>query len=666
MPDLWYRFNPISYEWVSTTEPYWTYTRTVTVSAELMQRSYQELVMHGVGHHRQRVSEWDGGGAHLQPVQTVDVQRHRPPHSHHHYHYRPPQPSHIQPTVSTGIPLHILLHRCHLGAKVTVGLVPTHPHTHTTSPYSSAPCPSLLSLTPLPPLSVYLHRGWDWGPAFINMGIYNDVELRGYSAAVMVDLSITHQMYEDMTEADRSRWGLKGVGDVLVNATAFLRAAGDKDVLGELTVDVAGVTKTPALIAASVAGTPSGASGDVVTGVSTLFVVSNGTYELWWPNGYGAHPLYNVTAIFTSQSGESTSKQRRMGFRRVFLRRYPIHDQPGRTFYFEVNGLAIFDKGSNLVPATPWHMNETVLQRRSLLGAVEAHQSIIRIWGGGVYETDDTFDFADENGLMLWQEGIFANSLYPVKPDFLANVREEFTQQVRRLTGHPSLAVYCGNNEVEGDVLTNGGKDSVNHDHALIDYNELFDDTIRDVVVREVGLYDDGTPHIDYIMSSPANGPASLKPFTWGWGYSRDLSQGDLHFYDYTVDCSVPSNFPQPRHLTEWGWQSYPSFITWRSVTSAEDWQLDSPLMQNRQHHPDGNAQQLAQIKRHFNVPNATDSRTQFDDYVYVSQAVAALCYGSLMGFYRTLRNQAPSYTMGRCIGKQPISGRRPPGRALR
>ena len=187
----------------------------------------------------------------------------------------------------------------------------------------------------------------------------------------------------------------------------------------------------------------------------------------------------------------------------------------------------------------------------------------------------------------------------------------------------------------------------MNHDHALIDYNELFDDTIRDVVVREVGLYDDGTPHIDYIMSSPANGPASLKPFTWEWGYSRDLSMGDLHYYNYDVDCSVPSNFPQPRHLTEWGWQSYPSFITWQSVTSAEDWQLDSPLMQNRQHHPDGNAQQLAQIQRHFHVPNATDSRTQFDDYVYVSQAVAALCYGTLMGFYRTLRNQAPSYTMG-------------------
>ena len=232
-------------------------------------------------------------------------------------------------------------------------------------------------------------------------------------------------------------------------------------------------------------------------------------------------------------------------------------------------------------------------------------------------------------------------------PDFLDNVREEVAQQVRRLAGHPSLSVWCGNNEVEGDILTNGGKDGVNHDHALVDYNDLFTNVIRNTVVREVGLYEDGTPHVEYIMSSPANGPVSLLPFTWVWGYSRDLSQGDLHNYNYDVDCSVPSNFPEPRHLTEWGWQSYPSFITWQPVTSQEDWQLDSPLMQNRQHHPDGNAQQLAQIKRHFHVSNASDPRQQFDDYCYLSQAVAALCYGTLMAWHRTLRNQAPSYTMG-------------------
>ena len=226
-------------------------------------------------------------------------------------------------------------------------------------------------------------------------------------------------------------------------------------------------------------------------------------------------------------------------------------------------------------------------------------------------------------------------------------MREETAQQVRRLVSHPSLVVWCGNNEVEGDILTGSGKDSINHDHALIDYNRLFDDTIRGTLVHTVGLYDDGTPHLEYIMSSPANGPASLQPFTWQWGASRDLSQGDLHYYNYDVDCSVPSNFPQPRHLTEWGWQSYPSFISWQPVTAPEDWQLDSPLMQNRQHHPDGNAQQLAQIKRHFHVPNATSARQAFDDYVYVSQAVAALCYGTLMSYYRTQRDEAPAYTYG-------------------
>ena len=172
---------------------------------------------------------------------------------------------------------------------------------------------------------------------------------------------------------------------------------------------------------------------------------------------------------------------------------------------------------------------------------------------------------------MLWQEFIFGNSFYPSTRDFLDNVREEATQQVRRLTGHSSLSVYCGNNEIEGDILINGGRDQVNYDHALVDYNKLFTNTIRDAVVREVWLYEDGTPHVEYVMNSPANGPVSLRPFTWVWGYSRDLSDGDLHHYSYDVDCSVPSNFPQPRHLTEWGWQSYPSFLTWRPVTDPDD-----------------------------------------------------------------------------------------------
>jgi hypothetical protein len=456
----------------------------------------------------------------------------------------------------------------------------------------------------------------------------------------MVDSMTITVFGEDMTAQDRAKWGM-GVGDVLLNVTAFMRGEGT----GVLSVNVAGVTSS----SSSPIQLPSlsySTNGDLLYPISLLTVISASSFQLWYPNGYGPHPLYNLTTTFTSSS-TSTSLSCRIAFRRIFVRRLPIPDQPGLTFYFEVNGLPIFNKGSNLVPSTPFHVNETEMMRRTLIGAVESHQSIIRVWGGGSYESDFLYDYCDENGIMLWQEFVFANSFYPVFTDFLDNVREEVSQQVRRLTGHGSLSVWCGNNEIEGDILTNGGKDSVNHDHALIDYNNLFTNTIRDAIIREIGTYSDGTPHTDYLMSSPANGPASLIPFTWVWGASRDLSQGDLHYYNYDVDCSVPANFPQPRHLTEWGWQSYPSFITWLPVTNGSDWQLDSALMQNRQHHPDGNAQQLAQIQRHFHVPNATDPRQQFDDYTYISQSVAALCYGTLMSFYRTLRDQAPSYTMG-------------------
>lgn len=457
----------------------------------------------------------------------------------------------------------------------------------------------------------------------------------------------------------RSQYGLQQAGDVMLNVTVYVRRTPGDQLTGQLTVDVA--LPTPVSAATRVLiptlSVADSLDTDRLIPLSFPVVVSHGTYSLWWPNGYGAHPLCNITASLTIQSAtgstSSSLQSRRIGFRRVFLRRLPIEGQPGRTMFFEVNGVPIFDKGSNIVPATAFHVNESAITRRTLQSAVEAHQSIIRVWGGGVYETDDAYAFADEVGLMMWQESIFGNSMYSVLDDFLANVREETAQQVRRLVSHPSLVVWCGNNEIEGDILhgmngpNDSGKDSINHDHALINYNRLFDDTIRGTLVHTVGLYDDGTPHLEYIMSSPANGPASLQPFTWQWGDSRDLSFGDLHHYDYVQDCSVPSNFPQPRHLTEWGWQSYPSLLTLLPVTAPEDWQLDSPLMQNRQHHPDGNAQQLAQIKRHFHLANATSKQLAFDDSLYLSQATAALCYGSLMSYYRTQRDEAPAFTYG-------------------
>ena len=620
LDDLFYRWNPINATWVSSDEPWWMYSRTFEVDAALLSMPRVELVLHGVD-----------------TIANVTVNGH-----------------YLGSTINQfrrwTYDVTSLLQQ-----QSTLEVTILNAHAYSQSYRKRA----------LRDYSYYTNGdatfvrktqsdfGWDWGPAFVNMGLHQPVELLGYNDAMLSEMTVTQVFWEDASDALRRQYGLHQAGDVLLNVTAYVRRTAGEALDGKLSVDVAlptpiSVTTPVSIPALSMADA---LDMDRLIPLSLPVLVPNNTYLLWWPNGYGAHPLYNITATLSVSSSagavSSSLQSRRIGFRRVFLRRLPIEGQPGRTMFFEVNGVPIFDKGSNLVPATAFHINESIITRRTLQSAVEAHQSIIRIWGGGVYEQDDAYDFADEAGLMMWQESIFANSFYPRLDDFLANVREETAQQVRRLVSHPSLAVWCGNNEIEGDILTGSGKDSINHDHSLIDYNRLFDDTIRGTLVNTVGLYEDGTPHLEYIMSSPANGPISLEPFTWQWGASRDLSYGDLHNYQYDVDCSVVSNFPQPRHLTEWGWQSYPSFITWQPVTAAEDWQLDSPLMQNRQHHPQGNIQQLAQIERHFHVPNATSPRQAFDDYVYVSQAVAALCYGTLMAFYRTLRDEAPAFTFG-------------------
>lgn len=636
LPALFYRFNPVDYEYVTKNNDF-TYTSTFDITdPALLQTPYQDIVFHGID-----------------TLSTITINGNSVTSTYNQFRRFTAVVSGL--LYPTGNVIEIVIQS---PFNYSNSLKHAYPYDIKSSTYTfiRKTCNDF---------------GWDWSPAFANMGIHGSIEIRGYSTATIVDLLTIQQYGIDMTPSRRDELGVEDDYDVALNVTAYLMStpAIPEDNMFEMWLHVSIPQlniDTQSLFV--LARRQDSSNGDEVQPFSLVIVIKAGSYNLWWPNGYGDHPLYNLTAsIVYDQSNKKSvvdglhrhrrmaplttmdSRTQRIGFRRVFVRRVPIAGQPGRTFFFEVNGAAMFMKGSNLVPVSPFHINDTEPTIRFLQSAVESHQTMVRVWGGGLYPNDDVYDWCDEHGLMMWQEFIFANSFYPVTDDFLQNVKEEANQQIRRLSSHASLVVWCGNNEIEGDYLTTAinGKDGVNHDHALIDYNNLFTNVIRAALIRELGMYADGTPHIEYLMSSPANGPISLKPFTWAWGASRDLSQGDMHFYNYNDDVSDPNHWPMPRFLTETGIQSYPSFITFEPVTAPEDWSLDSPLMQNRQHHPDGNKQQLLQIERHFIVPNATDARQRFDDYTYVSQAVSSIFYGTMMAYYRTLKDSAPAYTHG-------------------
>lgn len=218
---------------------------------------------------------------------------------------------------------------------------------------------------------------------------------------------------------------------------------------------------------------------------------------MWWPNGYGQQNLYTLkTKVVTGY--DNTQRSVRVGFRTVELVQEPL--KKGRTFYFRINGIPIFAKGSNWIPSSIFPelsaKEETV--KHLLESAKETHMNMLRVWGGGLYESDLFYEMADEYGIMIWQDFMFACAMYPSSNSFLESVAEEIVQNVRRLKHHPSIVLWAGNNENEAALYGNWygtGKVKVYEE----DYKKLYVDVIR----REVKIQD---PFRPFVVSSPSDG----------------------------------------------------------------------------------------------------------------------------------------------------------------
>lgn len=235
-----------------------------------------------------------------------------------------------------------------------------------------------------------------------------------------------------------------------------------------------------------------------IENINISFIQANVT--LWWPNGYGDQTLYTWTTALTLDILPSTYtwKSSRIGFRRVEL----VQDSldKGRTFYFRVNDVPIFAKGSNWIPASVFpelsSRYETIAHL--LESAKEANMNMLRVWGGGVYESDTFYDLADEYGIMIWQDFMFACSMYPTNTEFLDSVRDEVVQNVERLKHHPSIVLWAGNNENEAAIYGNWygtGKEPLYRE----DYVKLY----VNVVKKYVEIHDVNRP---FVVSSPSDG----------------------------------------------------------------------------------------------------------------------------------------------------------------
>jgi beta-mannosidase len=354
--------------------------------------------------------------------------------------------------------------------------------------------------------------------------------------------------------------------------------------------------------------------------------------QRWDVIGYGDPHLYPILvrfdpdtsfdSLFEIKNSQITygfsEKTIRIGFREVELIQDPLPG--GSSFYFKVNNISIWAKGANWIPPDAFSSRVTPTQyRRYLQSMREANMNIIRVWGGGQYGPDVFYELADEMGLLVWQETMFACATYPTYESFLASVSIEIAHQILRLQHHPSIILWSTNNENEV-MLADNWYDipSEQMPYYTADYSTLYFST----VIQTINRYDTSRP---ILSSSPSDGNETAdQPISDNPGSEW---MGDVHYYDYTSDCWDENTFPRPRFASEYGYQSFPSFISLKVVSQPLDWEWDSPFMYHRQHHENGNDQIMDMLKLHFRVPNNRNLVQNFSDTLFLVQVCLLLFY---------------------------------------
>ena len=358
-------------------------------------------------------------------------------------------------------------------------------------------------------------------------------------------------------------------------------------------------------VSASVYGTSTKIDDVQLSGLSPitvhlhLSIESLPASELWWPRGYGEQPLHPLTVSFVPSTNSSAIQQEEklVGFRLVEVIQEPLARQlEGLSFFIQVNNVPVFAKGANWIPADAFESRVTPEVLEDLLqSAYDANMNTVRNWGGGIYQHDLFYEICDKKGLMVWEEFMFACSMYPRDAAFLNTVKEEVKHQVLRLMSHPSIIIWSGNNENELAMGSSTAtawyvETTINPFRYVVDYSYLNTDT----VYQTIHEYDPSRP---WLPSSPSNGILTTEPYVERWGNPGSSKWGDVHFYNYLDVCTDVSIYPTPRFTSEYGFQSYPNFRAMAEVSLPEDWDPNSKFLLHRQHHPDGNGELDRQIK---------------------------------------------------------------------
>ena len=427
--------------------------------------------------------------------------------------------------------------------------------------------------------------GWDWGPRLPDAGIWRDISLIGVDTARIRDVLV-------LQEHEEGRVTLR----VQTHVARFS----------------AGGT------AVSVAVT--GPDGRVFTGAGEDCEIAIDAPQLWWPAGFGEQPLYTVSVGLSAGGAALDGWSRRIGLRTMTVSRR--RDDWGESFSHCVNGVDVFAMGADYIPEDNLLPRMNPARTRALLeDARAANMNCIRVWGGGFYPDDWFYDICDELGLLVWQDFMFACAVYNLTDAFEENICAEFRDNIRRLRHHPSLALWCGNNEMEQFVAVGQW---VGSKRQVADYIKMYEYLLPKVLKTE-------DPQAFYWPASPSSGGSFDAP--------QDPDRGDVHYWDVWHGLKPFTDYRNYlfRYVSEFGFQSFPCMETIESFTLPEDRNVFSYVMEKHQRNASANGRIVAYLSQMYLYPH------DLDLLVYASQLLQAQAMQYGVEHWRRHR--------GRCMG---------------
>ncbi|MGB3715279.1 MAG: glycoside hydrolase family 2 protein [Candidatus Promineifilaceae bacterium] len=421
------------------------------------------------------------------------------------------------------------------------------------------------------------HFGWDWGPKLVTCGIWRDISLLAFDDARLVDVHVRQDHSEPGRVTVTCHLGAERITDLPLRASC--RLIFDEEEIDRQMVTLDGET------------------------ASAKLIVSRP--RLWWPNGLGDQPLYTVSVTLTDENDRPLDTWRKkIGLRTLRLVRQS--DEWGESFHFNCNGEAFFAKGANWIPADSFITRLNDDRYAKLLGAAaDTHMNMLRVWGGGIYEQSVFYELCDQLGICIWQDFMFSCATYPTySDDFMQNVAQEATDNIRRLRHHACLALWCGNNELEQGLVADKW---TNYAMSWDDYGKLFDRLLP-------GLVAELDPETDYWPCSPHTPRGDRHNF-------NDPRSGDAHIWDvwhgmkpfeYYYTCFHRFN-------SEFGFQSFPEPLAVQAFAQPEDKNITSYIMEYHQRSPSGNSKIMHYLLDWFRLP------TSFEMTLWLSQILQGM-----------------------------------------